>query len=254
MIRPSFTVLSIAVGASFAAAQSLSDQCTSTLVQAAANPDVSTCLSPGTLLPLVTGSQNNSVIDPINNWLNSMCSAPACSNDTLSAFVQNVTAGCSTELSAMGISSDDANSIIPTIQAAYPTVRKVACLQDGNTKCVTQTLTNIQDMVGTLSISNVGNIGANIASSDVPSNVTCTDCIKEAYNIINEDFPSLVSDAQSDLQSQCGSDFTDGQSPSGISESASTNAADNNDNSASIAARDLGVSALLAIGSLFAML
>jgi len=48
--------------------------------------------------------------------------------------------------------------------------------------------------------------------------------------------------------------FSDGQSPSGISESASNNAADNNDNSASIAARDLGVSALLAIGSLFAML
>ncbi|THV02375.1 hypothetical protein K435DRAFT_836442 [Dendrothele bispora CBS 962.96] len=249
----SFAVLSI-LGVSLAAAQSISDQCRTSLIQAAANSDVSTCLSPGTLLPLVTGSANNSIIDPINNWLGSMCSAPACSNDTISAFVQNVTAGCSTELSALGVTSDDASSIIPTIQAAYPTVRRVACLQDGNTKCVTQTLTNLQNVVGTLSVNNIANIGATLASTDIPSNVTCTDCIKEAYNIINGDFPGVVSGSQSDLQSQCGDSFTDGQNPSGISESANTDAADSSNNGASFMASDLGVSALLAIGSLFAML
>ncbi|KAF5370757.1 hypothetical protein D9758_001968 [Tetrapyrgos nigripes] len=206
----------------------LSEQCSSTLIQATTNSDVASCLSLGTLLPLATGSSNTSVVDPINNWLNSVCSAPVCTNETIAAFVNNVTAGCSSDLAALGVSSSDASSIIPTIQSAYPAVRQVACLQDGNTKCITQTLNNIQDMVGPLSPSNVMNIGASLGSSDIPSNVTCTNCIKEAYNIINQDFPGLLSDAQSDLQSQCGASFTDGQTPSGISQSSTDAQNDNN--------------------------
>src|ERR1700733_6513822 len=77
------------------------------------------------------------------------------------------------------------------------------------TLCVTETLTNIQSILGTLSISNIENVVANaMALTSFPTNVTCTDCVKQAYNIFEKDFPSEVSDITGPLQSLCGSSFT----------------------------------------------
>lgn len=80
-----------------------------------------------------------------------------------------------------------------------------------NQLCVTELLTNIQSAVGTLSIANIVQIIPNIASGSatIPKNVTCSDCVKQAYNIVNKDFPgSIPSQAASELSSACGSSFT----------------------------------------------
>jgi hypothetical protein len=45
-------------------------------------------------------------------------------------LVTNVTSGCSTELSDLGIGTSDTALLITEVQQVYPTVRKVVCLQE----------------------------------------------------------------------------------------------------------------------------
>ncbi|TFK44825.1 hypothetical protein BDQ12DRAFT_661487 [Crucibulum laeve] len=214
--------LTIVALVAYASAQSLSNECQSALLAIAADKDASACLSPGSLLPIATGSSNSSIVPTVNTWLTSLCSAAPCSNATIAAVVNNVTAGCSAEF---GNSSSSSNAAVTSIiQQYYPTVRQVVCLKDGDTNCITQTLTNIEQATGTLSISNIFSIIAN-PPANIPSNISCTNCVKAAYNIIRKDFSSLVSDSDSTLQQQCGSSFTDGATPSGIVESAATSGA-----------------------------
>jgi len=253
-------VASLAV---YAAAQSLSNNCTATLTGIAANPDAAQCLSPGSLISIIASSKNSSIIPPINNWLNSLCGAPACSNDTIAAVVKNVTDGCSTELSGFGFTPSLTPSITSIVQQYYPTVRKVVCLKDGDTNCITQTLTNIQDIVGTLSLANVAQLVANPPTT-LPANVTCTNCIKAAYSIISTDAPSLVADVAPALQSQCGASFTDGTTPTGIVQSANTAAASSSTASAAALGSvsmmsqgviaGLGASCLVVVSTLFTFL
>ena len=83
-----------------------------------------------------------------------------------------------------------------------------------NTLCVTETLTNVQDMLGTLSLNNLDNIVAEIASLDsFPASVTCTDCIKESYNLINTAFPDQSTNLTTALETQCGTTFVGQLSP-----------------------------------------
>lgn len=211
----------LATGTTFVSAQQLSSACTTSLAQVAANPDAAACLSPASLIPLFTGSGNTSIVEPINNWLTNICSAAPCSNATLSAVVTTVAAGCSTELS-IGNATD---TVIQSVQQAYPTVRKVVCLKDGNTNCITQTLTNAQNIVGTLSIKKIIDLISHPVPSDLSANVTCTNCAKAAYNIIRQDIPSLGMADTSTIQKQCGSSFTDGNTPAGITQSATSTGA-----------------------------
>jgi hypothetical protein len=79
-----------------------------------------------------------------------------------------------------------------------------------NQLCVTELLTNVQSSVGTLSVANIMQIIPNIAtgSSTIPKNVTCSDCVKQAYNIVNKDFPGAIpTQVTSDFSSACGSSF-----------------------------------------------
>ena len=136
--------------------------------------------------------------------------AGPCSNTTLANAVTNITTGCSTELSAAGLttSSNSSQAIISAVQAAYPTVRQVLCLSDSGNNCVTETLTNIQNVVGQLNLTEIVSIIANPTGVNLPANVTCTNCTKAAYNVINGNYPSLVSGEASAIESQCGSSFT----------------------------------------------
>lgn len=156
-------------------------------------------------------------------------------------------------------------------------------IYSGNTNCITETLTNIQNLVGNLSLTNIEGLVAsgfpsNVSTNDT-SSVLCTDCVKAAYNVINTDFPSLISSEQSTLQSQCGSSFTgkqiaircsfsetsdfstDGSAPSGIVETASNSSSSTSTGSNSAFGVYSGnvlfgtsASILLALGSAFAML
>ncbi|KAF8897059.1 hypothetical protein CPB84DRAFT_1781457 [Gymnopilus junonius] len=259
-----FRSVTLAALLAYASAQSISSACTNALTGIATNPDAAACLSPGSLVPIIAGGANASIVSPINNWLTSLCSAPACSNDTIAAVVQNITSGCSNELSGLGLTSSMVPSITGIIEQYYPTARQVVCLKDGNTNCVTQTLTNIQNVVGPLTLNNIVQIASNATTTTLPSNVTCTNCVKAAYNIINSAIPSLTSDSAPAVQSECGASFTDGTTPSGIAESASTSSTTANQAKAAAlgsvsmmshgALASVGASGLILVFSLFTFL
>lgn len=222
--------ITVALLASFASAQltGLSTQCTNALASIVADSGANSCLSPTSLLPIATS--NSSVVGPLNTWATNICSVAPCSNQTLSNVVNIITSGCQREISGGDTSVDPASlaqAITPTIQQFYPTVRKIICLKDGNTICLTELLTSIEQSTGPLNIQSIIGfvMGSGSPLQNIPRNVTCSDCVKAAYNILNQDVPSLVSDAAPALQTECGSSFTDGNTPSTITQSA-INAAD----------------------------
>jgi len=80
-----------------------------------------------------------------------------------------------------------------------------------NQLCVVESLQDIQGLVGNLSPSNVNNIIPQVTSmTSIPTNLLCTDCSKEAYNIVAMDLPDLVSQVNlpSLLGGVCGANFT----------------------------------------------
>ncbi|KAF8637960.1 hypothetical protein AX16_010593 [Volvariella volvacea WC 439] len=226
----------------FVYAQGLSSSCTSTLASLATNPEAS-CLNPAALIPLFVGSQNASVVGPIDTWVTGLCATGPCSNETLANIVTNVTAGCSTELNTFGLGPDRTEGLITGIQAYYPTARRIVCLQDGDTNCVTQTLTNVEQYTGPLTVNETVNLITGSSGVRIPSNVTCTDCMKAAYNIFREDVPLLGNEIEYGLQEQCGSSFTNGTTPGGITETASSTTSPSD--SGSLAGSQLSSFALL---------
>ncbi|KAF9565527.1 hypothetical protein CPC08DRAFT_747823 [Agrocybe pediades] len=234
--------LTLAAFVAYASAQSLSSGCVSAIAGIAGNSDAA-CLNIGALVPLFTADANTSIVAPINNWVTGICSSAPCSNDTIAAVVKSVTDGCSTDLSAFGFNSGLTGSITTLIQQYYPTARKVACLKDGNDNCITKSLTDLQSVLGPLTLSSLMTIN----TENLPVNMTCTDCTKAAYNVIKTDVPSLVSDAAPSLQSQCGASFTDGNTPSDITQSASDLSSSSNSTKPSAGARNYGAIAGLGV-------
>jgi hypothetical protein len=219
-----FLVAALSLSSAFVSADDITPQCKTALTNVIASPDAA-CLDGSALLSLVIQGNNASIIDPINTWLTGLCAQPQCSNDTLAAVVKNVTDGCPDEFSSLGISGSSTADITAQVQAAYPPIRQAICLKDTttNTLCVTETLTNIQNLAGTLSADNIANVIANLKGmTSFPANITCTDCIKQMYNIFKNQFPTEVSGLADPLQSQCGASFLDGATPSDVAEIAKT--------------------------------
>jgi len=213
-------------GAGLSSAQTISSGCRQTLLNMLGSPDAQ-CLNPSALLSLATNSGSSSIISPIDNWLTGLCAQAPCTNSSLSAVVTNVTSGCSTDLSSLGLSMGNPSQIITIVQEAYPTVRQAACLKDNSARelCATELLTDIQTTFGTLSIANIIQIIPNIFSGNasIPQNVTCSDCVKQTFNVVQQNFPGLLdSGASSALGTACGSAFTNGATPTEISQAAST--------------------------------
>lgn len=255
-----FTSAVVLAGAGFVSAQGLSSQCTSTLTNLVTSGQAS-CLNLAGLAGLATaGNSSNSVIGPINSWLAGVCSTGPCSNQTLSDVVTNVTSGCATDLQGLGISSSNAQQIIPYVQEAYPTVRQIACLQDTSTNqnCLTETLYGIQNSTTTLSVTNIIGLFGNLMSGNVaniPKNVTCTDCTHAAYTLATKSpLSGYLSGANSDVSSYCGSDFTNGQMPSDVKETASNSTTGTNTGAGSTVGVSTSAAVFVALGSLFAML
>lgn len=227
--RSNLLVVVIAAGLSGGVlAQSLSTQCQATLAGVVVSP-AGSCLNAQALVPLVTASDNSSLVDPINTWLGGLCGQPACANDTLANLVNTIASGCQSDLQSIGLDLSNTQEAVSIVQQAYPTVRQVACLKDnGNSSqlCVTETLTNIQTSTGTLSKSAVEQLVSQAMQGslpNVPSSALCTDCTKEAFNIIKEDYPGLVNNnVESVVSNECGASFIDGSAPSAISQSANT--------------------------------
>ncbi|KAL1741863.1 hypothetical protein HDZ31DRAFT_84555 [Schizophyllum fasciatum] len=215
MLRAVAAGLLVVSTAGLATAQ-LTGDCTTAILNVANNRDAAACLSVSSLVPLLSGDVP--IVGPVSGWIDHVCPAPACSDDTLEAITANVTSGCATELNTFGISPDAASAIARVVQSVYPTLREVLCLSDGDANCVVQTLTNVQDMYGDLTPVNIYRI---LTSDDVtlPSNITCTDCTKGFYSTLA---PNIALVNEDDAQARCGDDFTDHSMPSGIKQSASS--------------------------------
>lgn len=190
-----------------------------TLMNIATNPEIAGCLAPDLLIPILVGAGNSadSVVSPMDAWVTSLCASPACSTTVLTSLVNNVTAGCSEEYAL-----PDVQITLNFVEKNYPTFRDVMCLKQGSTNCVTQTLTNLQNSIGTMDFSD-----ANIAAitTDIrkgfPSSVLCTDCMHGTYTLINQYAPGTISAANKTYATTtCGASFVDGGIPPGLIQSA----------------------------------
>jgi hypothetical protein len=155
-----------------------------------------------------------------------MCSKSACSNQTLATLVTNVTSGCSTDLSSLGL---DVQDVTTTVQQFYPTVRQILCLQEyvlfwvfasspssrlltctspsssTNQLCAVEGLYVIQNKTGTVSLDNISTVVPPISSEQ---DVACSNCVKAAYNIVLSNDPEVItSGVNSSLSNQCGTNF-----------------------------------------------
>ncbi|KZT67171.1 hypothetical protein DAEQUDRAFT_406105 [Daedalea quercina L-15889] len=252
----------VAAGARLTSALSLSSTCQSTLAQLVTSTET-TCLNAQSLVGLVVSTSDASVISTINSWLTGMCSQTACSNQTLSDVVSNVTSGCSSDLQSAGISTSDPSELVSIVQQYYPTVREAACLadtSDNKTLCATELLTNIQSQVGTITKSNVQSVVSEIAEGSITlgSNVTCTDCTKAMYGLAAQADPSLASTYNSTVADQCGASFTNGTEPSTITQTANDAASSSTSSGAfSVSPAPfaaVAISSLVAVSSVFALL
>ncbi|KAJ7594409.1 hypothetical protein C8J56DRAFT_854591 [Mycena floridula] len=219
-------LLSVVLAAGLVSAQSLSISpgCTDTLTSLLTSPDAA-CLNPGAFLSLAISSQQASIPDTINTWLNGVCSTGSCSNASLTAVVNELVTGCSSDLATFGLSSGSTDEIVSLVLQVYPTVREVACLKDDTVSqlCVTSTLNNVESVIGQVDIKDLSFLNIVTDFKNLLANgktLACSDCLKEAFVLTQESFPSLLSDVSTEAQDVCGASFIDGSSPSGISQTA----------------------------------
>lgn len=246
-------------GAGFAVAQSLSSQCQSALLNTAASSSAA-CLNPSGLISLaITSSNSSSIIPGINPWLSGLCSQATCSNSALQTVVTDIISGCSTDLSSLRATTTNSTAIVASIRAAYPTVQQLMCLDDTSTStfCVTEVLTNIQSARTTLSLNNIVALVTKLVSGQstgIPSSAVCTNCTKAAYTILSQGLPEIASTVQSSISSECGTNYTDGQMPSGIQETASNSSSTTSSSGAialSVGSLNMGAAAVVALSPAF---
>ncbi|KAI0344724.1 hypothetical protein BDW22DRAFT_1354871 [Trametopsis cervina] len=221
-------LVAFAAAGSSVVAQSLSQGCEAGLAGLALNSDAS-CLNVQGLVGVLAAGDNTSLVDPINTWLGGFCSQPQCSNDTLASVVNTVTTACSAELSSFGLTNVSPAQLSSLVQSLFPVAKGVACLQDqsNNTLCATETLRGYETVNGPFTVDALtkllGEIKGSAVPPSVPQSTECSSCAKQAYNVLTQQFPGVInSDAQQNIQQTCGADFTDGQTPSGVSSTANT--------------------------------
>jgi len=217
--------LTATAGLTSAQSLSLSSSCTTSLKGMLTSSDAA-CLNPGALLSFFIGS-NQSIPNTVNSWLTGLCSTGSCSNTSLAAVVSNITDGCATDLGSIGVDSESLTSTITSVvQQVYPTAREVACLKDdtANQLCVTQTLVNLESVVGQLSLDDLSffnlfdDVGKLLASGI--SDLACTSCVKEAFTLTNQAFPDVVSSIDGTVEDVCGASFLDGEQSENITQTA----------------------------------
>ncbi|KAI0253988.1 hypothetical protein BJV78DRAFT_1187757 [Lactifluus subvellereus] len=227
LLYPLTVIATLATSGVFAlpsSAVTVSPQCQLSLAAIAASPDAQ-CLNAAGVLPIFLTGQGASIVGPINTWLTGLCSKDACSNQTLSTVVFNITQGCSSDL---GISSSNVLNITTSVEQFYPTARQILCLNDTSDKqlCAVDQLYSIQNSTGTITVDNFLSlvpqiITAGLPVGDQPQNMSCNNCTKEAYNIILANDPqAITSGANSSISNKCGASFLDGKTPGGISQTA----------------------------------
>jgi len=213
------------VSATSVSIPNVSQKCSTALGNVLVSPQAA-CLNAGSLVNLAI-SPNSSIVSVIDSWAQGMCNVPACATANLTAIVNNVTAGCLDDINSAtavyNLPEITADQIQSQVAQYYPAFRNIACLKDNsaNKLCVTQTLGNVEGLLGTLSLSNImSDVQKAESLTSVPTNIICTDCVQAAYVQLRTAFPDQVKqfDITSALDTVCPSGFTSGSSPSSVSE------------------------------------
>ncbi|KAJ7287770.1 hypothetical protein C8J57DRAFT_1284869 [Mycena rebaudengoi] len=215
MRASSFTTFAVAAG--LVSAQNISPACTDQLTGILNSPDAA-CLNPAPLLSLFVsvGSTPPSIPDTINNWLNGLLMP------RLRPVVANVTSGCAGDLDG-----STTESVTKLVQQIYPLARQAMCLKDTSTNvlCVTQSLKSLEDIVGTLTPTDL-NAGTLITDFQKvvqgAANLACTNCVKAAGSLVSQQFP----EAAQGINALCGAGFIAGGSAdqNGVAQTASSEA------------------------------
>ncbi|KAG8723653.1 hypothetical protein FRC09_002315 [Ceratobasidium sp. 395] len=205
---------------------SLSSSCQNALAGVVTGP-AGTCLNVSGLMGIAATGANDSLIPPIDSYLSTTCSQPACTNTTIDAVISNVTSGCRTDMAQRDVTDDQVETVRRYIEEFYPVAREVVCLKDSNAAnqfCITESLKHLEAQIGVpLTPDNLQNLDYSTFSSNstIMKNLTCTDCTKAAWNIIK---PYVGSDDQAKLESHlneiCGSGFANSSAPASIQRTA----------------------------------
>ncbi|KAG7098693.1 hypothetical protein E1B28_000606 [Marasmius oreades] len=210
---------------------SLSSSCSASL-QSLVQSEAAACLNGPALVTAILGSQgNNAVSVPaiVDSWLSKLCSSGSCTDENIGAAAINLTSGCSQDLAALGLNILGVQEqIVDIAKKAYPTVRQIACLKDDNTgqRCAVETLSNVDNAIGGLNLDGLSYLNLSLDALKLVStgakDLACTDCMKASFNLARNDFPSIVDQGDQTLKEVCGASFVDGNTPDGISQTATS--------------------------------
>ncbi|KAG8711606.1 hypothetical protein FRC08_015698 [Ceratobasidium sp. 394] len=242
---------------------SLSSSCQTALAGALTGP-AGQCLGVPGLANIAATKGDESLIPPIDSWLNTTCAQPACTNATIDAVVGNVTSGCRSDLNQWHVTDEDIETVSGYIKEFYPPAREVACLKDSNASnqfCITESLKKFENSTGmSLTPNNLWNLSPSLYStnSTLTKELTCTDCTKAAWNIIK---PYLGSDAQAEVASQldqiCGAGFSNSPAPPSVQRTANSavQAANNNSQNGAVSTSAFSsmIAAVLGVAGVFAL-
>jgi len=171
-------------------------------------------------------SAQGGILEPLNNWINGICSSTPCSNETLTSTASSINSGC----------SDDVKKGVPTaislsnVITNYNAIRNMLCTQytSNSTFCVPSVLGNVQTATGkNITLAQVQAIvsgGLSTSLAAVPPATYCNDCghalFTQSKAITVNTGSANVSTASapaSDAAAQaCGASFADGKVPSSI--------------------------------------
>ena len=95
----------------------------------------------------------------------------------------------------------------------------VCSASKNNQLCITQTLSNVESVAGTLTLSKILEIVPAIATGQTSSLNgvdLCTPCVKQIYNVAKTDFPTIFGQGSvaSNVQANCGASFVGKSTPS----------------------------------------
>ncbi|KAL0068867.1 hypothetical protein AAF712_004198 [Marasmius tenuissimus] len=251
-------ISAIALGASFVPVYSftLSTSC-STSLQGLLRDESAACFNGAALFTAIIGSQGNNTISVpniVDAWLSSLCTTGSCTDENIAKVATNLTSGCSEDLNALGINVLSAqDKIVDIAQQVYPPVRQIACLKDdtANKFCAVQTISNVEKTIGGLTMDDISFLSLPFDAIRLVATgakeLACTNCMKSAFNIARNSFPSIVSEADDKLGEFCGTSFVDGSNPEGVSQSAKDGVfvASTNNNNNSATGRSFGNAAVV---------
>ncbi|WWC63525.1 uncharacterized protein I303_106128 [Kwoniella dejecticola CBS 10117] len=127
----------------------------------------------------------------LESYLNTMCGAQPCSDDTLKNAADAVWTGCSTELGYLGITQDVVNEAF----GSYSLQREIACLKtniDSNDRyCLSVLSQSLESSSTDLALVNYQNITED-QLIDIAQQHICNDCVFASVDLVEQQYPELA--------------------------------------------------------------